>query len=77
MTSGARFQQRFQNVFRDVDIVLAAVVFIYTAWRYDLMHRPSVATKPHRPDMAPPGQQAIPPYDEEQPTEAADSHPPR
>jgi len=47
-----------------ITVVLAGIVFIYTAWRYDLMHRPSVATKPHRPDMAPPGQQATPPYDE-------------
>ena len=58
-------------------IVLAAGVFIYTAWRYDLMHRPSVATKPHRPDMAPPGQQAIPPYDEDQAIESSHVDPPR
>jgi DHA1 family tetracycline resistance protein-like MFS transporter len=42
-------------------VICAAVVFVYTAWRYDLIHRPSVASHPHRPDMAPPGQQAIPP----------------
>jgi DHA1 family tetracycline resistance protein-like MFS transporter len=47
-----------------ITIVFSAVVFVYTAWRYDLMHRPSVAKKPHRPDMAPPGQQAIPPYED-------------
>ena len=47
-----------------ITVVLSGIVFIYTAWRYDLMHRPSVATRPHRPDMAPPGQQATPPYDE-------------
>jgi DHA1 family tetracycline resistance protein-like MFS transporter len=53
-----------------ITVVLAAVVFIYTAWRYDLMHRPSVAAHPHRPDMAPPGLQATPPHDED---EAAES----
>jgi DHA1 family tetracycline resistance protein-like MFS transporter len=52
-----------------ITVVLAALVFIYTAWRYDLMHRPSVAHKPHRPDMAPPGQQATPPHDEPEPAE--------
>jgi DHA1 family tetracycline resistance protein-like MFS transporter len=46
-------------------VVLAAGIFIYATWRYDLMHRPSVASHPHRPDMAPPGQQATPPHDEE------------
>ena len=45
-------------------VVLAAAIFIYTTWRYDLMHRPSVASHPHRPDMAPPGQQATPPHNE-------------
>ena len=54
-------------------VVLSAIIFVYTAWRYDLMHRPSVATKPHRPDMAPPGQQATPPYDEPD----RDADPPR
>ena len=44
-------------------VICAAVVFVYTAWRYDLIHRPSVASHPHRPDMAPPGQHAIPPRD--------------
>ncbi|AKR56114.1 tetracycline resistance MFS efflux pump [Youhaiella tibetensis] len=43
-------------------IVLAALVFVYTAWRYDLMHRHPVAKHPKRPDMAPPGQQATPPH---------------
>ncbi len=45
-------------------VVLSGLVFIYVAGRYDLMHRPSVAVHPHPPDMAPPGQQAIPPHDE-------------
>ena len=45
-----------------ITIVISAVVFIYTAWRYDLMHRKPVAMHPHRVDMAPPGQQATPPH---------------
>jgi len=53
-----------------ITVVLSAVVFIYTAWRYDLMHRPSVAHHPHRPDMAPPGLQATPPHEEEEEDEA-------
>lgn len=47
-----------------IAVLLSAVVFIYSAWRYDLMHRPSVAKKPHPPDMAPPGQYVTPPHDE-------------
>ena len=46
-------------------VVLAAGIFTYATWRYDLMHRPGVASHPRRPDMAPPGQQATPPHDEE------------
>lgn len=42
-------------------VVISAAIFIYTLVRYDLAHRPSVAEHPHRPDMAPPGQQAVPP----------------
>ena len=45
-----------------ITIVIAAAVFVYTAWRYDLMHRKPVAQHPHRVDMAPPGQQATPPH---------------
>lgn len=43
-------------------VVGAAVVFVYTAARFDLMHRPSVSKKPHHHDVAPPGQQATPPH---------------
>ncbi|HVX80768.1 MAG TPA: TCR/Tet family MFS transporter [Devosiaceae bacterium] len=50
-----------------ITVVLAAVIFIYTVWRYDLMHRPSAAVKPHRPDMAPPGAQLTPPHEDDTP----------
>ncbi|MDR3475789.1 MAG: TCR/Tet family MFS transporter [Devosia sp.] len=56
-----------------ITVVLSAMVFVYTAWRYDLMHRPSVASHPHPPEMAPPGQQAIPPREDEDETVDAES----
>lgn len=46
-----------------ITIVFAAGVFVYTAWRYDLMHRQPVALHPKTIDMAPPGQQATPPHE--------------
>jgi DHA1 family tetracycline resistance protein-like MFS transporter len=46
-------------------VVAGAAVFAFTAWRFDLMHRPPVAKHPHHPDLAPPGQQATPPHDED------------
>ncbi len=45
-------------------VVVAAALFIYTVWRFDLTHRPAVAKKPHIHDMGQPGQQATPPHDE-------------
>ncbi len=45
-----------------ITVVLSAGIFAYTAWRYDLMHRASIARSPQVPDMAPPGQQATPPH---------------
>ncbi len=45
-------------------VVVAAALFIYTARRFDLMHRPSVARKPHIHETAQPGQQVTPPHDE-------------
>jgi DHA1 family tetracycline resistance protein-like MFS transporter len=42
-------------------VLIAAAVFVYTAWRFDLLHRPPVAKHTHRHDIAPPGQQATPP----------------
>lgn len=46
-----------------IAVVLSGVVFIYTAKRYDLMHRKPVARHARTPDMAPPGQQATPPHE--------------
>ncbi|HHY48901.1 MAG TPA: TCR/Tet family MFS transporter [Alphaproteobacteria bacterium] len=46
-------------------VIGAACVFALAAWRFDLMHRPPVAKKPHHPDLAPPGQQATPPHDDD------------
>lgn len=48
-------------------IVGAVGFFIYVALRYDLMHRPSVATRPKVPDIAPPGQINIPNPDKDEP----------
>jgi DHA1 family tetracycline resistance protein-like MFS transporter len=50
-------------------VVVAASVFAFTAWRFDLMHRPPVAKHPHQPDLAPPGQQATPPHEDDDPDE--------
>ena len=47
-----------------IAIVLSAIVFVYTARRYDLMHRRPVARHPQPPDMAPPGIQATPPHED-------------
>jgi DHA1 family tetracycline resistance protein-like MFS transporter len=63
-------------------IAAAAGLFVYTALRFDLMHRPSVAEHPKVPEMAPPGQINIPPPDRK-PGEngdnngGGDGHPPR
>ncbi|RYE87885.1 MAG: MFS transporter [Hyphomicrobiales bacterium] len=48
-------------------VLVAAGLFVYTAWRFDLMHRPSVAKKVHVHDAPQPGQQATPPHEEEAP----------
>jgi DHA1 family tetracycline resistance protein-like MFS transporter len=45
-------------------VIVAAVLFIYTVRRFDLMHRPRVAKKDHVHEMAQPGQQQTPPHDE-------------
>lgn len=45
-------------------VFFAAGAFVYTAWRFDLMHRPPVAKKPHIHEMGQPGQQQTPPHDE-------------
>jgi DHA1 family tetracycline resistance protein-like MFS transporter len=46
-------------------VVAALVIFSVAAWRYELGHRPSIANKPHPPDMPPPGQVRLPPLDED------------
>lgn len=51
-------------------VFVAALLFVYTARRFDLMHRPPVAKHPVQPDLAPPGQQATPPHGD------PDKHPP-
>lgn len=56
-------------------VTLGAILFIFAALRYDLRRRPSIADRPHVPDMAPPGQIRVPPLDED--TESRDRHPPR
>lgn len=66
----------------------AAALFIYTALRFDLIHRPPVATHPVVPEMAPPGQISIPSPDDRDNSEGngngengdngnGDRHPPR
>jgi MFS transporter, DHA1 family, tetracycline resistance protein len=45
-------------------VVFACGVFVYAAWRYDLMHRPPVSKGSYHPDLAPPGQQATPPHED-------------
>ncbi len=46
-------------------VVGALVLFTIAAWRFELGHRPSIANKPHVPDMPPPGQIRVPPIDED------------
>lgn len=43
----------------------ALVIFGVAAWRFELGHRPSIANRPHVPDMPPPGQIRVPPIDED------------
>jgi MFS transporter, DHA1 family, tetracycline resistance protein len=56
-------------------LIVAVVLFVFTAIRFDLSHRPSIANKPHVPDMAPPGQIRVPPIDED--ADNPDANPPR
>jgi len=46
-------------------VVLGALIYLFTSFRYDLGHRPSIADRPHRPEMPPPGQIRVPPIDED------------
>jgi DHA1 family tetracycline resistance protein-like MFS transporter len=50
-------------------VVAAAIVFAFTAWRFDLMHRPRVSKREHHHDLAPPGQQATPPHEDDDPSD--------
>ena len=46
-------------------VVGSLALFTIAAWRFELGHRPSIANKPHVPDMPPPGQIRVPPIDED------------
>ena len=52
-------------------VVVAALVFVFTAWKFDLMHRRPVVKHPHHPDLA----AADPPAAE--PEEAGEAGTPR
>jgi len=41
-------------------VILAAALFLFTAVRFDLSHKPSVALHPKTPEISPPGQMNIP-----------------
>jgi DHA1 family tetracycline resistance protein-like MFS transporter len=46
-------------------VAAGAGLYLIVAKRFDLVHRPSLARHPVVPDMAPPGQQATPPHEDE------------
>jgi MFS transporter, DHA1 family, tetracycline resistance protein len=46
-------------------VVAAAALFVYTGRRFDLAHRPEVAKHKHAHDLGQPGQQQMPPHDEQ------------
>ena len=48
-------------------VIIAAILFVYTARRIDLMHRPPVAKKKHVHEAPQPGQQTTPPHEEDVP----------
>jgi len=58
-------------------VIASGALFYFTFFRFDLMHSKSAATHPHAPDIAKPGEIAIPPHDGSEesddgsPTEAA------
>lgn len=51
----------------------ALVIFAVAAWRFELGHRPSIANRPHVPDMPPPGQIRVPPIEEDADNPDADT----
>ncbi|MEQ1770101.1 MAG: TCR/Tet family MFS transporter [Devosia sp.] len=57
-------------------VVAAVIIFTYVALRFDLEHKPSMASNPRVPGMSPPGQMNIPqPDDPEDDTENGDGDP--
>lgn len=48
-----------------VMVLIAAAVFAYAVWRFDLMRRPHVAKKEHQHELGQPGQQQIAPHADE------------
>jgi DHA1 family tetracycline resistance protein-like MFS transporter len=58
-------------------VMLGILLFIFAAIRFDLRHRPSIADRPHPPDIAPPGQLRSPPLEETDPPEKRRRPPPR
>lgn len=47
-------------------VVLAACLFAFAAWRFDLMRRPPVAKHVHPHELGQPGQQVTPPHEGDQ-----------
>ncbi len=47
-------------------VLVAAGVFTYAVWRFDLMRRPHVSKKEHQHELGQPGQQATAPHDEDE-----------
>jgi len=48
-------------------VLMGVLLFVFAAFKFDLRHRPSIANRPHTPDIAPPGQLRSPPLDEPEP----------
>lgn len=58
-------------------VLASGALFYLTFFRFDLMHVKSVAHEPHAPDIAKPGEIAIPPHNGSGPDEEVDeNHPP-
>ena len=47
-----------------LSVAVALLVFAFTAWRFELRHRPSVADHPQVPEVPPPGQVRTPPIED-------------
>jgi DHA1 family tetracycline resistance protein-like MFS transporter len=46
-------------------VAIALIIFAFTAWRFELRHRPSVADNPQVPEVPPPGQVRTPPLEDD------------